>query len=70
MNRRLPLVAYYIIGGIALIGVFIIQIAGKMNRKCEYCATRVPDAGSHAARKLQENCVTVRMIKVIPNRLD
>lgn len=29
VNRRLPLVAYYIIGGIALIGVFIIQIAGK-----------------------------------------
>lgn len=29
VNRRFPLVVYYIIGGISLIGVFIILVAGK-----------------------------------------
>ncbi|XP_029201092.2 LOW QUALITY PROTEIN: solute carrier family 22 member 5-like [Acropora millepora] len=29
VNRRIPLIAYYFIGGIALICVFIIQVAGK-----------------------------------------
>lgn len=29
VNRRIPLIAYYFVGGIALICVFIIQVAGK-----------------------------------------
>lgn len=33
VNRRFPLVVYYIIGGISLIGVFITLVAGKKNWK-------------------------------------
>ena len=32
VNRRIPLIAYYFIGGIALICVFIIQVAGKFQK--------------------------------------
>lgn len=32
VNRRIPLMAYYFVGGIALICVFIIQIAGKLQK--------------------------------------
>ncbi|KAK2551245.1 Solute carrier family 22 member 15 [Acropora cervicornis] len=32
VNRRIPLIAYYFIGGIALICVFIIQVAGKLRK--------------------------------------
>jgi len=30
VNRRIPLMTYYIIGGIALISVFFIQLAGVL----------------------------------------
>ena len=30
VNRRFPLIAYYIIGGIALICVFFIQLSGNL----------------------------------------
>ena len=32
VNRRIPLIAYYFVGGIALICVFIIQVAGKLEK--------------------------------------
>lgn len=32
VNRCIPLIAYYFVGGIALICVFIIQVAGKLEK--------------------------------------
>ena len=44
VNRRIPLMAYYFSGGIALICVFIIQLAGNPNDyiKVELTLSHVP----------------------------
>jgi len=50
VNRRIPLMTYYIIGGIALICVFFIQLAGKLTNATTVEENKTKNSGLFFAK--------------------